>query len=266
MSEIQRLSDEGGELPPSEPGQHPDIATSFNLARAAPLACRPGEAMQYCNRNFNLLGDLVRRVSGTSIERFAQERIFGPLGMTDSSYVLPPEHGERKVRRGEGMPGYPDLDSEGFETCPWGGGGVHSTARDMAVFAQMLLEGGAYDGRRVLSSASVQAMRRNHVAKGIPARWDMVGPGGRIVTIETPGAYGYGLFPYLDSIMAYYNGGLSSRTSFGHVGFGGTGFWADPELDLVGVYFSIARRNLLGNIPDWRADLFADAVAGAVED
>ncbi len=273
MTEIQRLLREGGDLPPPEPGQHPDIADVSYLTRGVPLACPPGEAMQYCGLNYELLADLVRRVSGTPIERFARERIFEPLGMSDSSYVLPSEHRERKVRRGEEMSGAADLgpfspgyDSERFEGQPWGAGGMHSSARDIAVFAQMLLNGGTYDGRRVLSNASVQAMRRNQVPDGVPARWDLPGPDGRPITLEFGGGYGYGLFPFGHTVTSHLNGGLASPSSFGHAGSGGVYFSADPERDLVVVYLSVSRRTLGDRTPDWRADIFVDAVTAAVED
>ena len=278
MTEIQRLLREEVDLPAPEPGQHPDIAAVSYLTRGVPLACPPGEAMQYCNFNYELLADLVRRVGGTPIERFAQKRIFEPLGMTDSSYVLPREHRERKVRRGEGMPGSDDLgpfspgcDSERWEGQPWGGNGVHSSARDIAVFAQMLMDGGTYDGRRVLSGASVQAMRRNQVPEGVPVRWERPGPDGKLVMIDFMGGYGYGLFPFRHDVTPYMNGGLASPSSFGHLGFGGSYFWADPERDLVGVYLSVVRRNLedvtsAWPTADWRADIFVDAVTAAVED
>ncbi len=273
QNEIERLLKEGADLPPPEPGQHTLHAGLSLLIRTLPLACPPGEAMQYCAVNYELLADLPRRVCGTPIERLAQERIFEPLGMADSSYVLPPEHRERKVRRGEGMPGSedlgpfsPGLDSEQSEGTPSGSGGVQTSARDIAAFAQMLLNGGAYDGRRVLSGASVQAMRRNHVPEGVAVRWERLGPDGQPITNEFGGGYGYGLFPFLHGVTPYFNGGLASASSFGHGGAGGINFWADPERDLVGVYLSVARRNTEGETPDWRADLFVDAVTAAVED
>jgi CubicO group peptidase (beta-lactamase class C family) len=273
LTGIQRLLQEGVEIPPPEPGQHPDMAGLPSLLRAMPFACRPGEAMQYCNLNYELLGDLVRRVSGTPIERFAQERIFEPLGMRDSSYVLPPEHRERKVRRGAGMPGTedggqfnPGLDSERYEGQPWGARGLHTNARDLAVFAQMLLNGGTYNDRRVLSSASVQAMRRNHVPEGVPVRWERPGPDGPI-TLEVGGGYGYGLFPFLNTVMPFFNGGLASPSSFSHGGFGGSYFWADPERHLVGVFLSVHRRYREDGVTtDGRSDLFVDAVTAAVDD
>ena len=274
MTEIQRLLREEVDLPAPEPGQHPDIAAVSYLTRGVPLACPPGEAMQYCNFNYELLADLVRRVGGTPIERFAQERIFEPLGMADSSYVLPREHRERKVRRGEGMPGSedlgpfsPGLDSEQSEGTPSGSGGVHTSARDIAVFAQMLLSGGTYDSQRILSNASVRAMRRSQIPEGTPVRWERLGPDGTPIPNEFGGGYGYGLFPFLHGVTRYFNGGLASASSFGHSGSGGIYFWADPERDLVGVYFSVARRNLQPqNTADWRADIFVDVVTAAVDD
>ncbi len=274
QTEIERLLQEGGEMPAPEPGQHPFHAGLTILMRTLPHARGPGEAMQYCQVNYELLADLTRRVSGTPIERFARERIFEPLGMADSSYVMPPEHRERKVRRGEGMPGSealgpfnPGMDSEQFEGTPSGAGGVHASARDIAVFAQMLLNGGTYDGQRVLSGASVQAMRRNQVPEGVPARWERLGPDGKPITREFDGGYGYGLFPFLHSVTPYFNGGLASPSTFGHAGFGGVCFWADSERDLVGVYLSVLRRYLEDEVtPDWRADIFVDVVTAAVED
>src|SRR3989304_4949675 len=116
---------------------------------------------------------------------------------------------------------------------------MHASARDIAVFAQMLLNGGTYDGRRVLSSASVRAMRRNHVPEGVPVRVELLGPDGSPVTFEFSGGYGYGLFPFLNTVVPYYNGGLASASSFSHSGAGGPYFWADPERDLVGVYLAV---------------------------
>ena len=275
QTEIERLLKEGAALPPPEPGQHTLHAGLSLLMRTLPLACPPGEAMQYCNVNYELLADLPRRVCGTPIEHLAQERIFEPPGMADSSYVLPPEHRERKVRRGEGMPGpenlgplNPSFDSEQFEGTPSGASGLHASARDIAVFAQMLLNGGTYDGQRVLSGASVQAMRRNQVPEGVPVIGELLGPDGKPMTMSMiAGGYGYGLFPFLDTVTPYFNGGLASPSSFGHSGYGGIYFWADPERDLVGVYLSVARRNLEDDFtPDWRADIFVDAVTAAAED
>jgi CubicO group peptidase (beta-lactamase class C family) len=271
--EQMRRAAEGGELPPPEPGQHRDIAAALYLQGATPLDCPPGTAMQYCQLNYELLADLVRRVSGRPIDVFARERLFEPLGMVDSSYVLPPEHRQRKVRRSAGMPGtefmgrmFPGVDTERFEAIPAGASGVHTSARDYAVFAQMLLNYGTYAGRRVMSAASVQAMRRNHVPAGVPVRWVRPGPDGEPLTWEFKGGYGYGLFPFENTVTAYVNGGLASPSSFSHGGNFGTYWWADPERELVGVYLSVVARVRDDGLPDWRADLFVDALTAAVDE
>ena len=271
--EMQRRNELGDDPPPTAAGQHPDVAAGIHLGSGTPLTCPPGEAMEYCQMNYNLLADLVRRASGIPIERFAQERIFDPLGMGDSSYVLAPEHRERKVLRAEGAPlsafanrFWAGIDSERFEGQPWGAVGMHSNAHDLAVFAQMLLNGGSYEGRRVLSGASVEAMRRNQLPAGTPMRQAVLRDGER-TSIEFPGGYGYGLFSFEGSVTPYVNGGLASPSSFAHGGAGGSYFWADPERDLVGVYLSVVPRFLDDGITrDWRHDLFVDAVTAAVAD
>ena len=78
------------DLPPCEPGQHPKLARLIHLAAGAPLVHRPGTAMIYCNFGYNLLGDIVRRVSGQPFWQFVRSRLFEPLGMKDSHLVLPP--------------------------------------------------------------------------------------------------------------------------------------------------------------------------------
>jgi CubicO group peptidase (beta-lactamase class C family) len=275
-AEMLRVSQARPEMPSPGPGQHRDIAAYLHLAKGTPLAHRPGEAMQYCGLNFDLLGDLVRRASGQPIEAFAEERLFGPMGMNGASYVLPEAHRARKVRRAEGVIGsafqsrfMAGIDSERFEGQPWGARGMHANARDLAVFAQLLLNNGIYDGRRILSRASVGAMRRNQVPPGIPVVWELAGPTGEPVDLAMGGGYGYGLYTFESAAPSpYINGGLASASSFGHAGAYGTYWWADPERDLIGVYLSVA----LGAVEDpttgplWRADLFVDAVTAAAED
>jgi CubicO group peptidase (beta-lactamase class C family) len=159
------------------------------------------------------------------------------------------------------------VDTERFEGIPFGSAGMHTTAQDFAVFAQMLLNNGTYGGRRVMSAASVQAMRRNHVPEGVPLRWVRVGPGGEPINSEFRGGYGYGLFPFANTAIAYWNGGLGSPSSFSHSGALGTYWWADPERELVGVYLSVAARlRATDGLWDWRADLFVDALTAAVDE
>jgi CubicO group peptidase (beta-lactamase class C family) len=131
----------------------------------------------------------------------------------------------------------------------------------------MLLNNGKYAGRRVMSAASVQAMRRNHVPQGVPVRWVLLGPDGEPFTWEFGGGYGYGLFPFAGTVTARLNGGLASPSSFSHSGNFGTYWWADPERELVGVYLSVSAAYRPDGVDqDWRADLFVDALTAAVDE
>ena len=166
---IKAARDASPELPPPAPGQHPSINTLIRLAAGAPLACRPGKAMSYSAVGYQFLGDIVRRVSGQPFWRFVQSRIFEPLGMRDSHFVLPASLRERRVYRAPGMPAtapttlHQGINSPEFDEIDQGSGGLASTTRDLAAFLQMLLNEGSYGGRRILSPASVAAMTRDQV-------------------------------------------------------------------------------------------------------
>ena len=91
--------------------------------------------MIYSNFGFNLLGDIVRRVSGQPFWQFVRSRIFEPLGMLDSHFVLPPELRDRRVFRAPGMPGtrpvagaHGGFDSQEFDEIDSGANGAASTA------------------------------------------------------------------------------------------------------------------------------------------
>ena len=92
------------ELPPPASGQHPALNKRIRLAAGAPLTRRPGTAMIYSNFGYLLLGDIVRRASGQPFWQFVRSRLFEPLGMQDSYFVLPPALRERRVYRAPGMP------------------------------------------------------------------------------------------------------------------------------------------------------------------
>lgn len=239
------------ELPPAEPGQHPKLGRLIRLAAGAALAHQPGSTMLYSNFGYNLLGDIVRRVSGQPFWQFVRSRVFDPLGMTDSHFVLPPALRERRVYRAPGMPGtsanqmFRGFDSPEYDELDLGSGGLASTARDLAVFLQMLLNGGQYDDRRVLSRASVAAMTRHQIdgskVSGYGYGWFIFGPGDRFVR----------------------NSPLVSPSAFGHSGYASTYVWADPALEVLGVYLSTSPRLHRGDYSS-TIDLFQNAVHAAV--
>ncbi len=143
--------------------------------------------MSYCNYGIELLGEIVRRMSGQSLAEFARERIFAPLGMHDTWYIVPGEVAHRVVKRPatalmaesdspgliDWMPYVKDLivglNSRELQALPAACAGVYSTARDMAIFGQMFLNRGSYGDARILSPASVREMTRNQIP-GISAR------------------------------------------------------------------------------------------------
>jgi serine-type D-Ala-D-Ala carboxypeptidase len=262
--------------PPPVAGRHPVLNRVIHLAAGAPLACRPGAAMLYSNFGYLLLGDIVRAASGQPFWQFAQSRLFGPLGMRDTSYVLAPELRDRRVYRAPGMPGTaattpwsPEMDAAEFDVMDWGGSGATSTAMDLAVFMQTLLNGGAYGGHRALSRAATAAMTRNQVetnislSMSIPSIDAATGKRNDLGVIR--GGYGYGLAIIGTSDRWRANGSLTSTSAFGHGGFGGTYIWADPEQDLVAAYMAVAPRMEHG-LPFFTSDLFQNAVHAAIID
>lgn len=261
------------ELPPPAPGQSAALNTLIRLSAGAPLACRPGAAMLYSSIGYHLLGDIVRRQSGQPFWQFARSRIFEPLGMRDSNFVLPPALVERRVYRAPGMPGtetgpwFRGMDSAEFDATDFAGSGVTSTARDLAVFMQMLVNRGSYDGRRILSSASVAAMTRHQVSLSIPwlIPWIDAKTGQRVDITMVRGGYGYGLAIFGEGDRFQSNGSLASVSAFGHSGYGGACIWADPECDVVGIFLCVSPRQAR-DFPLTNADLFQNAVHAAIID
>ena len=261
------------DVPPPETGQHAAINRRIRLAKGAPLARRPGSAMIYSNFGYLLLADIVRRVSRQPFWQFAHSRLFEPLGMRDSGYRLTPELRHRRVYRKPGLPGTEPMpgvhggcDAPDYDELDIGNNGVTSTARDLAVFLQMLLNRGSHGDRRVLSRASVAAMTRPQLDSSIPFVMALPDPvTGKRVELEfkIAGGYGYGLFLFPRTTFVI-NGSLASPSAFGHSGYHGTYMWADPEYELLGVFLSVSPGIKRGSHPALNSDLFMNAVHGAV--
>jgi CubicO group peptidase (beta-lactamase class C family) len=194
--------------------------------------------------------------------------------MHDSTYVLSPEARHRRVLRAPDVPGTAafapvrfSVDSAEEDELDRGSSGATSTARDLAVFAQMLLNGGTYGDRRILSRASVVAMTRPQVDTNIAWLLPGVDPltGERKDYKTKRGGYGFGLAVLAEGDRYRINGSLASVAAFGHAGLGGTHFWADPDQDLAGAYFSVSPR-VDRNIYFTNFDLFMNAVHAAIID
>ena len=182
------------------------------VARAAklPLAHQPGTAFHY-GISTDLLGGLIERVSGQSLDAFFDERISRPLGLSDTGFWVPEEKRDRLALIHQRGPGA-RLALETMFNRRWptatrgwrsGGSGLFSTAADYVRFAQMLLEGGQLGGVRILGRKSVELMTQNHLSAladphPMGNRWEGFGLGVRITndlgqspTLGSLGAFGW---------------------------------------------------------------------------
>lgn len=179
-----------------------------------------GSRFVYSDVNFIVLGECIRRVTGQSVHEFTQQELFGPLGMTETGY-LPREELKARAAPTEQRDGR-WMRGEVHDPRAWALGGVaghaglFSTAHDLAIYAQMMLNGGRFGERRILSPQTVAAMTRGYrVSSGLRGLgWDKW--------------TGYSIN----------RGDLLSEAAFGHGGFTGTVLWIDPQLDLFFIFLS----------------------------
>jgi CubicO group peptidase (beta-lactamase class C family) len=253
-------------VPAPEATQHPRVYEYLYLGYDAPLWKAPGEEMSYNNYGWELLGEVVRRVSGRSLADFARERILDPLGMKDTSYVPPETVWPRIVRRPRDAPFaigakalagfFVGLEDPELRELPWACGGAYSTALDVAALGQMFLDRGRYGDARILSPASVAEMTRNQIP-GISAQFH------EEYFAEASVGYGWDVH---GSKKALADASLLSPRAFGMGGLMGTKLWVDPDRDVVVVYFSAAAALRTPEIGVSSKDLFVDAVIAAVEE
>jgi CubicO group peptidase (beta-lactamase class C family) len=194
-----------------------------------PLQYEPGTTWEY-GHSTDVLGRVVEVVSGKPLDRFLAERIFSPLGMSDTAFQVPRD---KQDRLAEPMPDKhtgktPELiDVRQPATFFAGGHGLVSTAGDYLRFVQMLLNGGALDGVRILGPRTVEYMASTHLHDGISLGTNYLpGPG-----------YGFGLGfgTRLEIGMSEWPGSVGD---FYWGGYAGTYFWIDPEQGLVVTFMS----------------------------
>ena len=230
------------------------LASTPEEARAAvistPLFAAPGHYIEYSDLGAAMLGFVAEAISGERLDQFLETRVFAPLSMTDTRF-RPDASLRGRIAPTELNPprGYP-LRGEVHDENAYALGGVaghaglFSTASDLAVFAQMLLNGGSYNGTRIVADSTVKLFTRR--AAGTRALgWDTCGGKG--------------------SCGTYF-----SSTAYGHTGFTGTSLWIDPEREMFVVLLTnrvhaAKARRPAKVISDVRADL-ADAAALAVTD
>jgi CubicO group peptidase (beta-lactamase class C family) len=203
------------------------ICTTMARLASLPFVAHPGEAWVY-GYNTDILGCVVERVSGMPFDAFVARRITQPLGMVDTHFYLPTAKRDRlaavyagtaegrTVRApndAKGQGHYVDGPRRSFS----GGAGLVSTARDYARFLQMLLNGGALDGVRILAPRTVRLMATNQVG----------------TIYRTPGL-GFGLG--FEVVQTFGAGGLSAEGTFSWGGAYGSNYRVDPRDQLVMVF------------------------------
>jgi CubicO group peptidase (beta-lactamase class C family) len=202
----------------------------------APLAHEPGTVWEYSLAT-DMLGRVVEVASGKRLSDFLDERLFKPLGMSDTAFHVT---GEKLPRLAEALPvdastGKPNklYDVRGVPNNDSGGAGGVSTAGDYLRFAQMMANGGQLDGKRYLSRTTVELMTADHLGTRIAAP---VTPGE--VLLASPG-YTFGL-GFAVRQAAGIAGVPGSTGEFMWGGYAGTYFWIDPKEQLVAVYMTQA--------------------------
>jgi CubicO group peptidase (beta-lactamase class C family) len=197
------------------------------LVASMPLMCQPGAEWNY-SRSTDILGRIIEVVSGKTLSTFLTERILAPLQMAETAFHTGQENADRLA--------------EPFLTDPWtgdkvqlfnmlekpvmesGGGGLVSTTMDYARFSQMLLNGGALDGNRIVGRKTLQLMTSDHL-----------GPDVKVDSPLMPAGHGFGLGFAVRTHhgMAPFPGSLGQ---FFWSGMAGTFFWIDPAEDMFAVF------------------------------
>jgi len=215
----------------------PHRSTGKVASLNTPLAFDPGDRWLY-GINIEWTGRLIETLSGLPLEDYFRERIFGPLGMKDTTYITNNEQRARQARlhtRGaDGALAVQPLEPVPVKGEFWSAGGpLYSTARDYLVFLQMLMKGGSLNGARILKPETVALMNRNHTGN-IPCgvlKADLRDLSNDVDLF--PGAdirWGIG---YMLNLQAGPNGRSAGTVSWG--GLFNTYYWLDPAKRVTGV-------------------------------
>jgi methyl acetate hydrolase len=144
----------------------PGITTCTNAALTTPLLFDPGERWEY-GIGIDWAGKMVEAVSGQKLDTYFQQNLFGPLGMTDTSFKLSPSQRTRlsrvHARDDKGALGPIAFGLPEDPEFLMGGGGLYGTARDYLAFTQMIVQGGSLGGTQVLRRETVDLMSQNHI-------------------------------------------------------------------------------------------------------
>jgi len=231
-----------------------DLKEFVTALGQVPLQYDPGSKWHY-SVSVDVQGRLIEAISGMSFGEFLEQRLFQPLGMKDTSFVVPKAKLDRLAQiyspdgTGEGadtflsannsttlIPTGDRINASYMEgaTFEGGGGGMVSTAKDYLIFSQMMLNGGELNGVRILSPKTVELMTTNHLGD-LPMGFGRSGVG-----------FGLGFAVALDQGEI---GELGSVGEYNWGGAAGTRFWIDPVENLIGIFMvqSIPHKTRLGS-------------------
>jgi len=204
------------------------IAESVKKLAELPLHHHPGEKFTY-SEGLDVLGYFIEVVSGVPFDKFLETHIFNPLGMNDTRFYLPESKADRLVTVQQKVDGrwekYPvtfydtDYPIKGAKSFFSGGAGLSSTAKDYATFLQMYLNGGEYNGIRLLSRKTVDIILSNQI--------------GNIWGDESNTKFGLAFDILTES--GQIKGGKGSAGTFGWGGYFNTQYFADPEEEIIGI-------------------------------
>lgn len=244
-----------GDVPSPRP--HASLAELVMAYAREPLRFAPGSRWSYSNAGINTLGRVVEVVSGQSFAEFLERRLFRPLGMKDTTFWPTPAQGRRLAKAYQ-----PKADGNGLEETAiyflqgdlgdrrrtaFPSGGLFSTARDVARFYQMMLDGGVWRGRRLLSAQAVAELTRTQTGDLKTGFTDGMSFGLGFAVVKEP-----------QGVTA-----MLSPGTFGHGGAYGTQSWADPRRDLI--YVLMIQRARLPNADASEVRrAFQEAVADAL--
>jgi serine-type D-Ala-D-Ala carboxypeptidase len=217
----QLLTHQSGLLPDNSIQDYQDgPAVAFRRIHELDLRAEPGARFMYSDVGFIVLGEIVERVSGRTLDAFAKERIFAPLGMSETGFnpdsKLKLRAAPTQERNGDWMRGEVH-DPRAYKLGGVAGhAGLFSTAEDLARYAQMLVNDGVLGEARILKPETCQLMQASQeVSSGIRTLgWDC--------------RTGY----------SSNRGDLFSPRAFGHGGFTGTALWIDPDREMFVIFLS----------------------------
>jgi CubicO group peptidase (beta-lactamase class C family) len=211
---------EVGDVPSTNSGH---MSTEMLVKHIAEMkkTSEPGKTFVYSCLGFITLAHIVEKITGQNIHLFARENIFGPLNMNQTFFTPQVQHQDllipTQVLNGKPLIGVVHDPLARLQAGISGNAGLFSTADDISVFAQMMLNGGTFHGHRILSPLTVERMTTVYpevVFSGRGLGWD------------------------LDSSYATCGGDIFGPNSYGHTGYTGTSIWIDPDTEIFVIFLT----------------------------